>query len=467
MLRKQVSFLSSLVVVVDVTILIMAFSASLVARFHTPFLPHSGIPHLTDSLLQCGMALLILPNVMRTQGLYRSTALLPGYKSWYSLLKAVALGMLLVISVTYLIRDVRYTRGGLVFFAIFSYFGLWLGRKVFLSWHHRKYSQDRLRQKAIVVGAGVLGRHLVEELAHRADIGIQLVGLLTRHDSKIGDEVCGIPVLGTYQEILQVVQAEEIQQVFFALPLESSSQLPDMLNQLLRTEPVDVHVVPDLAQWIVLGGGVYNLGSLPVVSLQDSPIGGWEALAKRLFDLAFSVPILILAAPIILMFSFLVRVTSAGDIFYGQERMGLDGQSFLMWKLRSMAVNAENYSGAVWAKVGDARTTRVGAFMRRFSIDELPQLWNVVAGDMSLVGPRPERPIFIKRFKKEIPNYNLRHKVKAGVTGLAQVEGWRGDTSLEKRIERDLWYIENWSIWLDFKILLRTVLGGFLSKNAY
>ena len=254
---------------------------------------------------------------------------------------------------------------------------------------------------------------------------------------------------------------------FFALPLEMSSKLPDMLHLLLRTEPVDVHVVPDLAQWIVLGGGVYSLGSLPVVSLQDSPIGGWEALAKRLFDLIFGIPCLLFALPAIASFALVVKLTSKGPMFYGQERMGLDGRSFQMWKIRSMAVTAEVQTGAVWAKPGDARTTRVGGLMRRFSIDELPQLWNVVAGDMSLVGPRPERPVFIDRFKKEIPNYNLRHKVKAGVTGLAQVEGWRGDTSLEKRIERDLWYIENWSVWLDLRILIKTILGGFLSKNAY
>ena len=273
-------------------------------------------------------------------------------------------------------------------------------------------------------------------------------------------------MLGTFDQLLEVVQEEEIQQVFFALPLDMSNKLPDMFNLLLRTEPVDVHVVPDWPR-IVLGGGVYSLGSLPVVSLQDSPIGGWEALAKRLFDLAFGTPCLMLAFPIILIFALLVKLTSRGPIFYGQERMGLDGRSFQMWKLRSMTVSAEASTGAVWAKPGDARTTAVGGLMRKFSIDELPQLWNVVAGDMSLVGPRPERPVFIDRFKKEIPNYNLRHKVKAGVTGLAQVEGWRGDTSLEKRIERDLWYIENWSVWLDLKILLRTIFGGFLSKNAY
>ncbi|MBL92863.1 MAG: undecaprenyl-phosphate glucose phosphotransferase [Myxococcales bacterium] len=467
MLQKQVRFLRSLVAVLDLLILITSFGVAVTVRFNLSFWPHTGVPPLSDTLLQGGIALLIIPLVLRQQGLYRSAALMPGYRSSFRLLKAILLGMLLFIAVTYIIREVRYTRGGLALFAFFSYFGLWLGRKTFIRWYQKSSNKDRLRQRAIVVGAGVLGRHLVEELAHRGDIGIELVGLLTRHKEKLGDEISGVAVLGTFDQLLEVVQEEEIQQVFFALPLDMSNKLPDMLNLLLRTEPVDVHVVPDLAQWIVLGGGVYSLGSLPVVSLQDSPIGGWEALAKRLFDLAFGTPCLMLAFPIIVMFALLVKLTSRGPIFYGQERMGLDGRSFQMWKLRSMTVSAEASTGAVWAKPGDARTTAVGGLMRKFSIDELPQLWNVVAGDMSLVGPRPERPVFIERFKKEIPNYNLRHKVKAGVTGLAQVEGWRGDTSLEKRIERDLWYIENWSVWLDLKILLRTIFGGFLSKNAY
>lgn len=467
MLRKQVGFLPSLVATVDILILLVAFAAAIAIRFYTPFWGHSGIPPISDTLLQCGMALVIMPLALRSQGLYSAPAFIAGFRAWSGLLRAVFLGMVLIITATYVIQEVRYTRVGLALFGFLSYLGLLVGRKILISRYQRVFNKARLKQKAVVVGSGVLGRHLVEELAHRNDIGIELEGLLTSEAEKVGQELSGVPVLGTYEELLEVVQTRDIQQVFFALPLEFSSQLPDMLNLLLRSEPVDVHVVPDLAQWIVLGGGVYSLGNLPVVSLQDSPIGGWEALAKRVFDLCFALPCLLLASPFIFLFSILVKITSEGPVFYGQERMGLDGRSFHMWKLRSMPRTAESKTGAVWAKADDARPTAVGAFMRRFSIDELPQLWNVVAGDMSLVGPRPERPVFIERFKKEIPNYHLRHKVKAGVTGLAQVEGWRGDTSLEKRIERDLWYIENWSVWLDLKILLRTIFGGFLSKNAY
>jgi exopolysaccharide biosynthesis polyprenyl glycosylphosphotransferase len=202
------------------------------------------------------------------------------------------------------------------------------------------------------------------------------------------------------------------------------------------------------------------------MSLQSDPLQGWNSVAKRLFDLTLSLIALILTGPVLAVCATLVRLESHGPAFYRQERMGMDGRLFHVIKLRTMRVNAEE-EGAQMAARGDPRTTRLGAFLRRSSLDELPQLWNVLRGDMSLVGPRPERPVFIEEFRRQIPRYHLRHKMKAGLTGWAQINGLRGQTSMEKRIEYDLYYIENWSLLLDLKILIRTVAGGFLSKNAY
>jgi exopolysaccharide biosynthesis polyprenyl glycosylphosphotransferase len=212
---------------------------------------------------------------------------------------------------------------------------------------------------------------------------------------------------------------------------------------------------------------VEEIEGLPMVRLNDSPLGGWMAIGKRLMDIGLSAVALTLLSPVYLVLSIAVRLTSRGPIFYGQERMGLDGRTFKMWKFRSMKVDAEKETGAVWAKAGDDRRTPIGALLRSTSLDEIPQFWNVFTGDMSLVGPRPERPVFVHQFKREIPHYMLRHKVKAGITGWAQVNGWRGDTSLEKRIECDLYYIRNWSFILDMKILFLTIWKGFVNKNAY
>jgi len=212
---------------------------------------------------------------------------------------------------------------------------------------------------------------------------------------------------------------------------------------------------------------VEEFEGLALICLQGSSLYGWDRVLKRSLDVAVAGSVLVLSAPILAMIAILVKLTSAGPVLYRQERMGLDGQTFAMLKFRSMRVGAENESGPVWAKAGDARRTKVGAFLRATSLDELPQLWNVFKGEMSLVGPRPERPVFIEGFRQQIPKYMLRHKMKAGITGWAQVNGWRGSSSLEKRIEYDLYYIEHWSLWFDLKILWLTLWKGLVSRNAY
>jgi exopolysaccharide biosynthesis polyprenyl glycosylphosphotransferase len=194
---------------------------------------------------------------------------------------------------------------------------------------------------------------------------------------------------------------------------------------------------------------------------------GASIILKRMLDIFGSLIGIILVSPIMLVAALLVKITSRGPILYRQERMGLDGRPFMILKFRSMPVDAEKKSGAVWATANDQRPTWIGRVMRKTSIDELPQLFNILAGQMSLVGPRPERPVFVEDFRKQIPGYMLRHKVKAGLTGWAQVNGWRGNTSLEKRIEFDLFYIQNWSIWMDIKIILMTCVRIFFDRNAY
>ena len=231
-------------------------------------------------------------------------------------------------------------------------------------------------------------------------------------------------------------------------------------------EGVDVHVVPDLLQFIALRARLENLDGVPIISLNDVPLRGFNSLLKRTIDVVISGARAGRARHPAADHRALIRRTSPGPVFYTQERMGLDGQAFQVYKFRSMYDGAEDETGPIWARDDDPRCTPVGRWLRRFDLDELPQLWNVLRGDMSIVGPRPERPYFVEQFKHRIPQYMLRHKVKAGITGWAQVNGWRGNTSLEKRIEYDLYYIENWSVGLDLKIMWLTLLKG-LQKHAY
>ena len=251
-----------------------------------------------------------------------------------------------------------------------------------------------------------------------------------------------------------------------ALVHEDASRLPGLL-EAIGDEPVTIHVVPDLFRFTSLRGGIEEFDGMPFVHLRESPLHGWNAVAKRAFDLVFSVTVLVALSPLYALLAAAVRLTSPGPVLYRQDRMGLDGQSFRMLKFRTMKVGAEAESGPVWARAGDARRTAIGAFLRRFSLDELPQFVNVLRGEMSVVGPRPERPVFVERFRQTVPGYMLRHKVKSGVTGWAQINGLRGNTSLERRIEYDIQYIERWSFWLDLKIIALTVVRVLSDRNAY
>ena len=318
----------------------------------------------------------------------------------------------------------------------------------------------------LIVGSGDLGQSLAERINQHPEFGLKIVGFLSSHPEKIGIEINGIKVIGLYNEIPKIIQLFGVDQLYIALPLNAQDRLEKVLNSL-NEETVDVKVVPDLLRFMNLQAGVEELDGLPIINLAESPLYGWNVILKRISDIIFSVILIVILSPLFIILAIIIKLESTGPIIFWQERMGLDGKLFEMLKFRSMKIDAEQITGPVWASKVDNRRTRLGTFLRKTSIDELPQLFNVLIGDMSLVGPRPERPVFVKEFKKSIPKYMLRLKMKAGLTGWAQVSGWRGNTSLDKRIEFDLYYIKNWSLLFDFKIILMTVWKGFVNPNAY
>lgn len=463
MLQKHKQFIASLVWLFDMVVMSAAFGLAYLLRF-VVFTPPAPVP-LGETLLLLGMASVIYTLVFRSGGLYQSLRLTTRRDETFALFKATTLSLLLLVAATYFLRDDRFSRLMLLLFGGLSFVlhasTRTLARKLIAEARRRGLNA----RYALVVGAGDLGRTVVERLERRPEYGIHVLGLLARDAAEVGSRFGGKEVLGTYEDLERVVEQEHIDQVYLALPLDQHDRVPQLM-EVLGKSTADVKVVPDFYQFMTLNGGVEEVDGMPIISLLHGPVHGWDAVAKRAFDLVFGSLILLLASPVMISVALAVKLTSKGPVLYSQERMGLDGRTFRILKFRSMRVDAES-SGARWATAGDNRTTPIGAFLRKYSLDELPQFLNVLRGDMSLVGPRPERPVFIEDFKHQIPRYNLRHKVKAGITGLAQVEGWRGSTSLEKRIERDIYYIEHWSVWLDFKILVRTALGGFLSKNAY
>lgn len=260
-----------------------------------------------------------------------------------------------------------------------------------------------------------------------------------------------------------IIETQKFDGVIMGFDTNKSQMISTYLDQL-SDSIVPIMVLPDVT-YAKLGFALTNFKGIPVIHINEPDVKTLGLIIKRLFDILSCTVGLIIISPLLLLLATLVKLGSRGPIFYGQIRMGVDGREFKMWKFRSMVVGEANQEG--WTVKDDPRVTKLGKFMRKTSLDELPQLWNVVVGEMSLVGPRPERPMYVNKFREEIPSYMLRHKFKAGVTGWAQINGWRGDTSIEKRIECDLWYIKNWSIWLDFSIIFLTFWKGFVNKNAY
>jgi Undecaprenyl-phosphate glucose phosphotransferase len=294
-------------------------------------------------------------------------------------------------------------------------------------------------------------------------MGIKNVGFVEETPHRLSND---LDLLGGFAELPVLIAKYRVSQVFIALPMsryDDARRVFDTVSQQF----VEVRLVADVPNLAGLSLTTANLDGLPLIGLRESPHFGLNIVVKRTMDVVLSLVGLVLLSPFLALVALLVKLTSPGPVFYRQERCGLNGQSFDMLKFRSMRADAEQQSGAVWAQKNDTRRTWFGTLIRRTSIDELPQLFNVLAGDMSLVGPRPERPVFIQRFSKTIPNYMARHCVKAGITGWAQVHGWRGNTSLRKRLQYDLYYITHWTPWLDLRILWMTLFHGIIHRNAY
>jgi len=281
-----------------------------------------------------------------------------------------------------------------------------------------------------------------------------------------GTQVEGVTVRGTVDAVAQDLDAGTIDQVWIALPLRADARIRDLLLRL-RRHSVEVRLVPDIFNFALLNHSMSEVAGLPVINLAESPLSGVNRAIKGTEDFVLSLLLFILASPLLLLIAVGVKLSSPGPVLYAQQRVTWNGRRFMMLKFRTMPVGAEAASGPVWSSPGEQRATPFGAFLRRSSLDELPQLLNVLRGDMSLVGPRPERPEFVEEFRHRIPGYMQKHMVKAGITGWAQVNDLRGDTDLTRRIEYDLYYIDNWSLMFDLRIICLTLWHILTSRNAH
>ncbi len=456
----------SLLIVTDGFGLVAAWLLAYYLRFYTQIVPVTkGIPPFSRHVALTVPVLFLWISVFAYFRLYRTSRIMRRTTELGKVLQAHAVSVLAFIALTSVISEYRFSRVVIVYFATIVGAYFLLTRLSLRNSIRRLVAQGIKTQSLVIVGDGQSARAVVWRMRRMPELGIRIQGFFTQDGKPNAD--LPAPVLGTYDDVAKVCESrKDLNEVVIALPREHAARQDEILRSLGDTV-LSVQLVPDLYDYIVVGCTVEDFDQIPVLALNETPIDPLGAFWKRFFDVIGSAIALAIFSPLFLILSILVKLTSRGPIFYGQERMSMDGSTFRMWKFRSMRINAEQETGAVWAKKNDDRRTPIGAFLRSTSLDEIPQFWNVFIGEMSLVGPRPERPEFVGQFRNKIPSYMLRHKVKAGITGWAQVNGWRGDTSLEKRIECDLYYIKNWSLFFDLKILLLTPFKGFVNKNAY
>ena len=456
-----------------------AFILAYLIRFHTGLIPITrGLPPLRQYLNVLPFIAVVVPLGFYLQGLYRLRRGRSRVDDFFAVfvgsILAVVFGVVGTLYVqSYVASDAARSIGAYqvsqLVWAVFITINVGLtysSRELMREILERRWRAGIGLKRILIAGSGDLGRLVADKILEHRELGYQIVGFVD--DRATGDHLGyrGLPLLGTIDEAAEITARESVDHLYVALPPEQHVRMLELLEMTSR-EIVDVKVVPDLLQVIALRARLEDLDGVPVININDVPLQGFNALVKRAIDVAISLSALLLLGVPLAIVAALVKLTSRGPVFYRQERMGLDGKSFSIVKFRSMFNDAERQTGPVWAVRGDPRVTPIGRLMRHSNVDELPQLWNVLTGDMSIVGPRPERPHFVEQFKHKIPQYMLRHKVKAGLTGWAQVNGWRGNTPLEKRIEYDLYYIENWSVRLDLKIIWLTVLRGFFHKHAY
>jgi Undecaprenyl-phosphate glucose phosphotransferase len=384
-------------------------------------------------------------------------------EEFWAVLKGVPLLLLMVTGAAFFLQDDYVSRGAMALFAILAFSSVFLIRRVCWWGVHWLRRHGYNPSFTVIVGTGRAARKTATALRGATWMGFRNVGFVEDNPTRWTSD---LDILGTVTDLPQIIDRYHIDHVFICLPMNrfhESRRVFDVLSEKL----VDVRLVADVPNLAGVSVTTTFFEGMPVIGLRESPHFGFNIIIKRIMDIVLATFALIVLSPVLLTIALVVKLTSKGPIFFRQERCGLNGKSFQMLKFRSMRVDAEAATGPVWAAKQDDRKTPIGGFLRKTSLDELPQFINVLRGDMSIVGPRPERPVFIERFRKTIPNYMARHAVKCGITGWAQVNGWRGNTSLRKRIQYDLYYIVHWNPMFDLKIMWMTLWNGLVHRNAY
>lgn len=455
-------------VVIDAAVIAVSYISAWLLKFVSPFFEDSvrslSFEWYMLALIPLIPAYLILYYAF---GLYTPKRVQGRRLEFSNVVKANTVGMLLFIGILFVVlKEINFSRSMLF---IFYFLNIFLEETVRMVIRYilRNIRKKGLNQKHILlVGYSRAAEEYIDRILQNPQWGYNVRGILD-DNVKAGTTYKGIKVLGRIANLMVILPENRLDEIAITLGLSEYYRLEEIVA-LCEKSGVHTKFIPDYNNIIPTKPYTEDLLGLPVINIRYVPLTNtFNMVLKRMMDIGGSIFAIILFSPVMLLAAILVKLTSPGPLIYKQERVGLHNRTFLMYKFRSMEVQPKEEEKKAWTVKNDPRVTGIGKFMRRTSIDELPQLFNILKGDMSLVGPRPERPFFVEKFREEIPRYMVKHQVRPGLTGWAQVNGYRGDTSIRKRIDYDLYYIENWTLGLDVKILIMTIFKGFINKNAY
>ncbi len=470
--RRQGDLVIPLIrVAIDAVAIEGSFLLSYWLRFRSMLFEHLGFdsvppPPMEGYLAGSAVMVVVWLLLFRASKVYRPRRRVSLSDELISIVRWGTGGMLILMSAAFLYRGFSYSRIVFALIWVTSILLILSGRALVASLERKMHRRGRFLRTAVIIGNDALANDVFTRLHRHPSFGFDIAGYFADAPCNPALRLSGLAHLGPVTEAAQFIGRRGVSVVFIALRAGEHQRLFDLVSD---SEGLDVQfmMIPDVLEVLTSHVRLTEYEGLPFLTLKSNPLTGWGRVAKRLMDFSVSAILLIALSPLLLIIAILVRLSSSGSVFYRQERVGIDGTPFSILKFRSMRTDAEAVTGPIWARRDDPRRTRIGTFLRKTSLDELPQLINVLKGEMSLVGPRPERPYFVEQFRANVPKYLDRHRVKTGMTGWAQVNGLRGDTSIEERIKFDLYYIENWSFTFDIKILLRTVRAALSFKEVH
>jgi Undecaprenyl-phosphate glucose phosphotransferase len=465
MIKSHQHFFNFILILLDAVTVGLSLLLAYWIRFSSPFYPDwVKVLNVSDYLALAAVIIPIYIILFAIFGLYKPIRTRRFYREGEMIFIADTVGILITVCWLYLTRNIYFSRLMLGYFYVFTilFVGLerYLIRKALTKLRAKGYNQKHI----MIVGAGALGQQYARKAAENRELGYQITGYVDDYYPK--EDKDGIPILGTTRELDQILETHRVDEVVIALPNTSQKRINDVID-ICEFQGIKTQVIPDYFALIQGSKPSFDeLDGIPLINTRYIPLDDpWKNVLKRSFDIVFSTLVLVILSPLLLVTAIGVKITSPGPVIYKQTRIGLNRKEFEIYKFRSMRNDVPDVGNKGWTTEDDPRKTKFGTFIRKTSIDELPQFWNVLKGDMSVVGPRPERPYWVNQFKEEVPHYMIKHHVRPGLTGLAQVEGWRGDTSINERIKADIRYIENWTPWLDIKIMFKTPAA--MMKTSY